>query len=242
MAVAIGERLDNKNRRLWLFRNAKRDLWLADMREHLGQIFFFSTDVIWDQAVADCPLVKPYLSGVSLAWMPTEELWKLDFDEKVTLEQYSIVEKEDMPWESPTKVSIPQMQPEAKIICYLNENEEHVSKNDNLLDDDYAVIDDGDDDDCTIIDDYDDYSTNLEALSDITGASLYNPEDRHKGLEKINDYCGRISDAATAISEQAEDLLWEDSMSESEYDNLISSLDNSLLDLQGTLKIIESNH
>jgi glucosamine 6-phosphate synthetase-like amidotransferase/phosphosugar isomerase protein len=50
MAVAIGE-TQNDNRRLWLFRNKHRSLWLADMRSQLGQVFFFSAPQIWREAV-----------------------------------------------------------------------------------------------------------------------------------------------------------------------------------------------
>ena len=53
MAVAIGEHL-GQNRRLWLFRNTHRPLWLTDMRDKLGQVFFFSDTDIWDEAKNAC--------------------------------------------------------------------------------------------------------------------------------------------------------------------------------------------
>lgn len=54
-AVAVGEKRDN-DCRLWLFRNPFRPLWLVDMREYLGQIFFVSMPNIWMDSVS--PLIK----------------------------------------------------------------------------------------------------------------------------------------------------------------------------------------
>lgn len=76
MAVAIGETKESGVRRLWLFRNKHRSLWLADMRRTLGQVFFFSVPQIWKEAVDNCPGIKPFLSGgVKLVELPTEEIW-----------------------------------------------------------------------------------------------------------------------------------------------------------------------
>lgn len=46
MAVAIGE-IQNNLSNLWLFRNRHRPLWLVDLREAIGQIFFFSDPDLW---------------------------------------------------------------------------------------------------------------------------------------------------------------------------------------------------
>ena len=76
MAVAIGEAQDHGSRRLWLFRNKHRSLWLADMRKPLGQVFFFSVPQIWREAVDNTPSIKPFLAGgVKLIELPTEEIW-----------------------------------------------------------------------------------------------------------------------------------------------------------------------
>jgi predicted glutamine amidotransferase len=50
MAVAIGEK-NEEYRRLWLFRNEHRPLWIVDLRDLLGQIFFVSTPEIWIDSV-----------------------------------------------------------------------------------------------------------------------------------------------------------------------------------------------
>lgn len=80
MAVAIGETQAEKIRRLWLFRNKHRSLWLADMRKQLGQVFFFSVPQIWREAVdkyekADPNFKKFTTGGVKLIELPPDEIW-----------------------------------------------------------------------------------------------------------------------------------------------------------------------
>ena len=65
MAVAIGEKLEQQ-RCLWLFRNEHRSLWLVDMRDELGQIFFCSTPEIWDEAG---------FPNKTLIELPPDEVW-----------------------------------------------------------------------------------------------------------------------------------------------------------------------
>ncbi len=50
MAVAIGERANEHDRNLFLFRNKWRSLWIIDCRKDLGQVFFCSTPEIWNAA------------------------------------------------------------------------------------------------------------------------------------------------------------------------------------------------
>lgn len=61
MAVAVGERLEQSHRALWLWRDDKRPLWLVDLRPSLGQVFFCSTAQIWREAVDAAPDVKAFL-------------------------------------------------------------------------------------------------------------------------------------------------------------------------------------
>lgn len=82
MAVAVGEMQQANVRRLWLFRNRHRSLWLADMRTTLNQVFFFSTPEIWKRAVEkfqkDNSDFKHLISGgIKLVELPTEEVWLL---------------------------------------------------------------------------------------------------------------------------------------------------------------------
>jgi hypothetical protein len=79
MAVAIAERIDVTNRRLWLFRNTHRPLWLIDLRKYMGQIFFCSTPEIWRNAFNKTNLASQYLKGkkIKMIELPTEEIWVL---------------------------------------------------------------------------------------------------------------------------------------------------------------------
>jgi len=82
MAVAIGEWLDNGDRRLWMFRNKHRSLWLADLRHTLGQVFFFSTPKIWHDAICDCHTIDSYLHNLKVIEVPSEEIWVMQINEK----------------------------------------------------------------------------------------------------------------------------------------------------------------
>lgn len=61
MAVAIGERHHGLRRSLWFFKDEIKPLWATDLRKELGQIFFFSTSVIWKDAVDDCPEASKHI-------------------------------------------------------------------------------------------------------------------------------------------------------------------------------------
>lgn len=82
MAVAIGERVDDFTRHMFLFRNKKRPLWLADLRESLGQIFFFSSPDVWHAAVKDSELLTEFCeSGIpKLIQMPVKQIWAFTLD------------------------------------------------------------------------------------------------------------------------------------------------------------------
>jgi len=78
MAVAIGEILDNK-KYLWLFRNMHRSLWLVDLRESLGQIFFCSTPEIWNQSIARHKNVYKH----ALLEVKPEEVWCFEYGKEI---------------------------------------------------------------------------------------------------------------------------------------------------------------
>ena len=76
MSCAIAERLENGKRRLWLWRNKHRPLWLIDLRKVLGQVFFCSTPDIWYDAIGDCPEAKAIVKGkTKLIEFPDDEIW-----------------------------------------------------------------------------------------------------------------------------------------------------------------------
>ncbi len=80
MAVAIGERQEDA-RGLLLFRNEKRPLWLADLRQTLGQVFFFSTPDIWYRAINHNTNLKKLCWGTQkLLELPSNQAWHLRID------------------------------------------------------------------------------------------------------------------------------------------------------------------
>lgn len=100
MAVAIGERYQNQNL-LWLFRNRFRPLWVVDMRELLGQIFFVSEPRIWELAVRECG-IRNISQTQKLIELPVEEVWFFKSSDKEptpSVQRYE-VEKSDggTPW------------------------------------------------------------------------------------------------------------------------------------------------
>ena len=81
MAVALGEREDDQ-RHLFLFRNQKRPLWLADLRESLGQAFFFSSPDVWYRAMSACTEgVRTLIRDQKLHEIPSNEVWAFHIDD-----------------------------------------------------------------------------------------------------------------------------------------------------------------
>lgn len=100
MAVGVGEWFDDGTRQLWLWRNQHRPLWVADMRDTLGQIFFFSEDDIWHDAVSECPVIEKYLNQRQKMYeMPTEEIWFFEVNEGANIvtqdyfQKFNIIKK-----------------------------------------------------------------------------------------------------------------------------------------------------
>lgn len=85
-AAMVGELHIDGSRTLMLFRNEKRPLWVADLRESLGQIFFFSETNIWKDALDEFSNASIRDLGVQkLAEIPTNEVWgfKLDSENQI---------------------------------------------------------------------------------------------------------------------------------------------------------------
>jgi glucosamine 6-phosphate synthetase-like amidotransferase/phosphosugar isomerase protein len=94
MAVAVAERVENGDRILWLFRNQHRPLWLVDMRDLLGQIFFVSEPNIWEKAASECSEAKNIFKSEKLIEIPESEIWQFKLSsEIVSLKRYQIVKK-----------------------------------------------------------------------------------------------------------------------------------------------------
>jgi len=140
MAVAVGEWFDDGTRQLWLWRNEHRPIWVADMRDTLGQIFFFSEDKIWWDAVQDSPLVTKYLNkGQKMYEMPTEEIWffevnegapvvSQDYFQKFNIIKKSVEEKEEDEIEEGVLLEDEEKGVPHRLICGLGEDDEPLEK------------------------------------------------------------------------------------------------------------------
>lgn len=75
MATAIAE--NDKHKKLWLFRNKHRPLWLIDTRDSLGQIWFCSTPEIWSAVVGSMPELRrvPNFSRHKIYPLAPSEAW-----------------------------------------------------------------------------------------------------------------------------------------------------------------------
>lgn len=132
MAVVIGEQLDHGHRRMWMFRNHQRELWLADLRESLGQLWFVSTPEIWEQAKNQSSLLRKNLPKARLLDFPTEEVWMFEISpEKPVVEDGEIVKYDVVPegdyfdWKHDGKfVEIKERQSSAEIVSHLDKFED----------------------------------------------------------------------------------------------------------------------
>jgi len=128
MAVAVGERRENGSRMLWLFRNRHRPLWIVDMREPLGQVFFVSEPTIWEDAVHECSGIKSLARTQKLIELPTEEIWEF----KITLEEttpknvqrFEVCKEGSTPWQFDGKKHDPiQRNASFEVITSLDEKD-----------------------------------------------------------------------------------------------------------------------
>ena len=114
MAAAVAENTPEQ-KRLWLFRNKHRPLWVADARESLGQVFFCSTPEIWTSAVnAVHDLRKlPGFSRHKLYDLTTHEVWMFTLvAEDIQYRRFSVNQQPPVPWQNDgIKVRLPGKQP-----------------------------------------------------------------------------------------------------------------------------------
>lgn len=102
MAVAIGERDQDNNCILWLFRNQHRPLWIVDVREFLGQIFFVSDPDIWEESICELNNIKNLIRTQKLIELPIEEIWqfKISSEENYPkkVQRFKVHKKDLTPW------------------------------------------------------------------------------------------------------------------------------------------------
>ena len=81
MAVAISEIFDGFSN-LWLFRNKHRPLWIVDLRDALGQIFFFSDPQLWIQMLEDLNQdAKMFLGKQIFTQIAPEQIYHFNLQE-----------------------------------------------------------------------------------------------------------------------------------------------------------------
>lgn len=128
MAVALGERGVSGDRMLWLFRNQFRPLWVADLREQLGQVFFFSEPSIWEEAVHECGQLKPLLKSQKLIELPFNQVWYFRLTEDVSAPQatrFQVAKDVSEPWVFDGRIrEIKSYEPTFHVITELNESDE----------------------------------------------------------------------------------------------------------------------
>ncbi len=112
MAVAVAENT-YEEKRLWLFRNQHRPLWIIDAQESLGQIWFCSTPDIWAASVGTIRELRgvPAFSRNKIHELLTKEVWLFSLaDSEIKYKRFSINQDKQIPWQ-PEK---PNLLPPAK--------------------------------------------------------------------------------------------------------------------------------
>ena len=260
MAIAIGERLDKGHRRLWLSRNKYRTLWLIDLREQLGQIFFCSTPDIWTFAANECAAIQPFIKKkVKLAELPTEEVWSLTISPEQPVVKTNMIRKFEVEpdgyeeWEyDGDPLPIIQRKITTGIFTKLDDRENVIhsgNKNGNgkVKDvDNYGSRKSHDNwprqnnnrgdiaiatfPDADIDEQHEQHEETYEYIEDATGK---------QGINKLNEHVGNIRQIAQDIETLAENLCVEGSVEERDMVDLLTFLETTENDLAGTLKILE---
>lgn len=228
MAVALGERVDDYTKNLFLFRNDKRPIWIADLRNLLGQIIFFSSPEVWYNAIeADNNLKKICWSRSKIIEIPNNEIWYLGID----YENNIVKEKNIHRFKIETKNTgldfvkgdykkIKTGQAELQVITEIDKIKENKKKN---INQNNSIIH------------HDDslWQKNEEESCQIDWCDFSNKKDHENLCKKINQ---TIDDIKTTI----DNLCIEGSMSSHDYNQIIESLEQTMFDLEGTLTIIRS--
>lgn len=133
MAVAVGQRGQNGERHLWLFRNQFRPIWLADMREKLGQIFFFSEPSIWEDAVSELGGIRSYTKSQKLIELPHHQIWSFKLDgpevDSANILRLEVRKSETKPWEfDGVRCGLVVEEPDFTVVTNLNEQDQIIRR------------------------------------------------------------------------------------------------------------------
>lgn len=227
MAVALGEREDDSQRNLFLFRNDQRPLWLADLRSSLGQIFFFSSPDIWYRAMSACPdNVQAIIKNQKLHEIPPNEVWALCINDEMP----QIVDPKNQFFRFKMDVKntgkdwgdeffhIQPPKSKVNVVTELELGDEIKKPNALIIHKPKPVVEDD------IIDiDVDDYQ---EPFNNICASA------EHDVL------CQEIVRLAKDISTMCTNACLEGTISENSYQQILESLETTKIDLQGTQRLI----
>jgi len=221
MAVAIGEREDDSQRNLFLFRNDQRPLWIADLRIGLGQVFFFSSPDIWYRAMDSCSEgVKAVIKDQKLIEIPPNEVWALHVDDdnpQVSSQgqfyRFKMdVQKTGKDWEDEFFV-VQSPKTQVSVVTELDFEDELTYKNSPTprLPDHWKPR-------CEEIIEYDARYT--------------------QGGTEHESICDAIVDLVRNIKTISTNACLEGTMPPQFYNDILESLENTRVDLQGTLRLV----
>jgi len=224
MAVALGERINNDHKILFLFRNEKRPLWIADLRDILGQIFFFSSPEIWYDAIDNNKYLKNQCWGnCKLVELPDAQVWCFNIDE--TNNDISnknifkfLVENNNLEVDLLNCKEIKKIKPAKSNISLIT----NLDKFDNVLQ----------------------KKSPIKHKED-----LWYRDDEEKDMDipdwkEFNNYhekiCKKIIEITNKILIECDNLSMEGSMCPFDYSQLLESLEQTKCDLEGTLQILKN--
>ena len=233
MAVAFGERIDDHTRMLCLFHNEQRPLWMADLRESLGQLFFFSSPDIWYRALSiSSNTLKDICSkDLKLHEVPVREAWFFMIDEekphfKDLSQMFPLkvkVKEASRPWIKDTEHHIKEPEVDLDVITELYEDESHEP--------------------LVVLPNHKTETSSERWRQDWKDGQKNQYEDPYAygyegGGAEHEDICSDIVQAIEDVSTSATNACMEGSMSPSEYQEILQHLEQLRLDAEGLLRIV----
>lgn len=241
MSVALGERVDDFSRFLFLFRNFRRPLWIADVRDLLGQVFFFSSPDVWYRAISSSEVLKKVSgSAQKLIEIPPDQVWVLQIDQEYPMmlfnnqiQRFEIETKvTDKEWEAGSRCEVPKAKVELDVVSVIADPPkpkttiipspslalpaptEYPSASELLLDNE----------------------PDTQEEIDPSGMSVMEPN----GPVQHQDACEQIIELVHKIETAINNALIDSTMTEesSEYTDVVNSLDITKADLEGTLALL----
>lgn len=241
MAVAMGDR-NKDERRLFLFRNKHRSIWLADLRAYMGQIFFCSTPEIWHDAFTASGLNRIIRQRIKLVELPTEEVWVMNCSEIQPrgdlLKKYNIVTNGRETWTPEGDIhKIIRNKPSINVVTQLSETDEVIyevkketkEKKEEKKAETKALCH-------TPSVTSNDFSAAKKSIIEET--PWYGDNTPMPELEDIEAACAAIKTTVTEFQSRVNFGLMYQTLSASDLLMIMSSLEEVQMSLEGTIKII----